>query len=88
MTDVADTPDFRRLALAAASQAATALADIMLAATEGPLNVDTPFDQEAIEKLADATKLAIEASIASGEPLDDGRGQLLGALSRYLEGWA
>lgn len=88
MTDVVDTPDFRRLALAAASQAAHGLADVLLAAKEGPLQQGTPYCDEAIEKLADATKLAIEASIAAGEPLDEMRGQLLGALTRYLEGWA
>lgn len=86
MTRCTDSPDFRRLALAAASQAATALAAVMLAATEGPLRDREAFgDDEAIEKLADALKLSIEATITAGEPLDEMRGQLLGALVRYLE---
>lgn len=83
-----DTPDFRRLALAAGSQAATAVAELVMSAHEGPLHYRTVWNDEPIEKLADATKLAIEASIAAGERCDDIRNQLLGALTRYLEGWA
>jgi len=84
----ADTPDFRRLSQVAASQAANATAELMQASLEGPLHHATLWNDEPIEKLADATKLAIEASMAAGEPLDEMRGQLLAALVRFLEGWA
>jgi hypothetical protein len=83
-----DSSTFRRLALTSASQATTAAAELLQSGLEGPLHHRTIWNDEPIEKLADATKLAIEASIEAGEPLDDMRGQLLGALTRYLEGWA
>ena len=83
-----DTPEFRRLAQVAASQGANAVAELLQASLEGPLHHLTLFTDEPIEKLADATKLAIEAAIAAGEPLDDGRAQLLAALCAFLEGWA
>ncbi|RYG89549.1 MAG: hypothetical protein EON59_01365 [Alphaproteobacteria bacterium] len=80
-----DTAEFRRLCQVAASQGATAIADLLQASLEGPLHHITLFNDEPIEKLADATKLAIEASLAAGEKLDEMRGQLLAALARYLE---
>lgn len=83
----ADTPQIRALTLAAAAQATEGAAEMLRFTREGP-NWPAVFDNEAIEKLADATKLAIEASIDAGEQLDEERGQLLGALARYLEGWA
>lgn len=83
-----DTPEFRRLAQVAASQAATATAELLQASLEGPLHHLSLFIDEPIEKLADATKLAIEASIAAGEELDEGRLQLLAAIRAFLEGWA
>ncbi len=84
----ADTPEFRRLAQVAASQAANATAELLQASLEGPLHHRTLFNDEPIEKLADATKLAIEASIQAGERCDPMRNQLLGALTRYLEDFA
>lgn len=76
----------RELALAAAAQATEGAAEMLRFTREGP-SWPGPFEDEPIEQLADATKMAIEASIEAGEKLDDGRGQLLGALVRYLEGW-
>jgi hypothetical protein len=80
-----DTPEFRRLCQVAASQSANATAELLQASLDGPLHHRTLFNDEPIEKLADATKLAIEASLAAGEQLDEMRGQLLAALVRYLE---
>lgn len=87
MTGVVDSPAFRRLAMVAASQATTACAEILERACSGPIGDHVAFDNEAIEHMADATKLTIEAAIAAGEPLDERTGQLLAALTRFVEGW-
>lgn len=83
-----DEPRLRQLALIAASQAANATAELLTIAQEGPLGSRSPFDDEPIEKLADATKLAIEAGRAGGEPDDAERDQLYAALCRYLWDYA
>lgn len=89
LTDAADcTADLRRLALCAAAQAASATAELLEAAQNGPLGANGPFGDEPIELLADATKLAIEAARAGGEPTDPERAELYSALCRYLEGWS
>lgn len=76
----------RALTLAAAQAATEGAAEMARFTREGP-TWPTAFEGEPIEMLADATKMAIEASIAAGDELDDDRGQLLGALHRYLDGW-
>lgn len=78
--------DLRRLALCAAGQAASATAELLEVAQNGPLGAHGPFNDEPIELLADATKLAIEAARAGGDPADDERDQLYAALCRYLDG--
>ncbi|MDC7808825.1 hypothetical protein [Sphingomonas koreensis] len=85
-----DEARFRCLALAAAAQANEATAELLGCAREGPRgSFNSPFDVEVIEKLADATKMAIEAGAhAGGLDIDADTNQLLGALIRYLEGWA
>lgn len=75
-----------RLAIAAAAQAADATAELLVFAREGPLTAHGNFNNEPVEKLADACKLAIEVEQASGAS-DDDRDQLYAALVRYLEGW-
>lgn len=74
----------RSLALAAAGQAVAALPELMERARHwsGPAG---RFDEEIVELLADATKIAIEAQ---GGPRDDEEGQLYAALCKYLEFWA
>ena len=81
-------PDSTALAVAAAHQAAFGTAELLSAAREASpvttrMNLDT---SEALELLADALKLAIEA--ADSEFADEDRRQLHGALVRFLEGWA
>lgn len=76
-------------ALIAAQQATEAAAALLLIVREaddhpGPPTLDP--EAEVIEKLAEATKLAI--AIADPEFADDGLRQLHGALTRFLEGWA
>lgn len=86
--EIKDTPEFRRLAQVAASQALNGAAELLQSSLDGPTHYQTAWDDEPIELLADATKLAIQASIEAGEPSDGMRDQLLAALVRYLEGWA
>lgn len=81
-----DYTDLRRLSLSAAGQASAATAELVEAAQNGPLGANGPFNDEPIELLADATKLAIEAARAAGEA-DEMRDQLHAALCRYLDGW-
>lgn len=83
-----DTPEFRRLAQVAASQAANATAELMQSGLEGPLHHQTLWNDEPIEKLADALKLALEASIEAGQRLNDDADHLLYACRRFLGGWA
>ncbi|NYT43136.1 hypothetical protein HZY97_20340 [Sphingomonas sp. R-74633] len=83
-----DTPEFRRLCQVAASQAANATAELMQAGLEGPLHHRTLWNDEPIEKLADALKLALEASIKAGQALDDDADHLLYACRRFVAGWA
>ncbi len=68
------------LALAGISAAAAGAVDLVeFVRCGGDLTVT-----EVVENLADATKLAIEASGRS----DEEAMQLLGALAKYLDGWA
>lgn len=75
-------------ALAAASQASEAIAELLRYAREGEwLNSQFHPDVEPLEKLCDAAKLVAE--IVSDEPDEDGdRNQLAGALEKFLSGWA
>lgn len=81
-----DTPELRSRALASASQATCASAELLMIAREGPLGAYSIWDDDPIAKLADATKLAIEAQMAADEKLDEMTNQLLGALERFLDG--
>ncbi|RWN20372.1 MAG: hypothetical protein EOR94_13250 [Mesorhizobium sp.] len=78
----------KRLALAAAHQAADALAELLRYAREGEwFSSEFHPDVEPLEKLCDAAKLVAE--IVSDEPDPDGdRNQLAGALEKFLSGWA
>lgn len=76
------------LAVAAAQQAADALAELLRFARDGEwLNSTFHPDADPVEKLCDAAKLACE--IMHGEPDPEGdRNQLHGALVKFIEGWA
>ena len=80
-------------ALAAASQAGEATVELIRFAREGAQFRRPPFgDVEVVEKLADALKLALEVEAAEhdadGHPDDaEMRNQLLGAVTRFLDGW-
>ncbi|HET7255593.1 MAG TPA: hypothetical protein VFJ46_17690 [Xanthobacteraceae bacterium] len=83
------------MALAAAHQAQEAAAELIRFVREGPHYRCPPFgdDVQVVEKLADALKLALEvenAEVGRHDAADDAemRNQLLGAVSRFLEGWA
>lgn len=86
--EVSDDSEKRALALAAASQAAEAIAELLRFAREGEwLNLSFHPDVEPLEKLCDAAKLVAE--LMEDEPDPDGdRNQLLGALEKFLSGWA
>ena len=72
--------DPNSLALAAISAASAGLIDLSQFVRDG----DSLTITEVVENMADACKLTIEASGRD----DPEAMQLLGALSRYLEGWA
>lgn len=78
----------RELAVTAAHQAVEAATELLRYAREGAW-LDSEFhpDVEPLEKLCDAAKLTAE--ILSDEPDPDGdRNQVLGALEKFLSGWA
>ncbi|WP_066483623.1 MULTISPECIES: hypothetical protein [unclassified Sphingomonas] len=82
-------------ALAAASSAANALAELLRFAREGePPVANGAFEPDTIEQLADALKLAIDvelpAVLANGIDQEGAEmlAQLSAALARFLEGWA
>jgi hypothetical protein len=81
-----DTPDLRSLAAAGALQASYAVTELLQISREGPLGAYSIWDDDPIAKLADATKLAIEAQLAAGEEIGSDTNQLLGALERFLDG--
>lgn len=84
-------PQERRLALAAAAQAADGMTEMIRIAREGPW-YNGPFhpDTEPVEKLLDAAKLAIEVQVAveGDDALKGDLGQIYAAIVRHLEGWA
>ncbi|RWO37277.1 MAG: hypothetical protein EOS11_28740 [Mesorhizobium sp.] len=75
----------RDLAIAAASQAAEACAELLRFAREGDGVMTGPFTTEVVEQLLDAAKMAMEVEGWQGS---DERTQVYGALVKFLEGWA
>ena len=73
------------LALAAASQATEATAELIRFVHEGP-QLRAAFADDTIEKLADALKLALEVEHQAGAS-DSERDQLHAAVCCYLDGW-
>jgi hypothetical protein len=84
----------RDSALVAAAEAMEAATELVRYVREGPQFRRPPFgDVEVVESLADALKLSLEIETAEqdadGHPDDaEMRNQLLGAVTRFLEGWA
>ena len=79
--------DQRSRALAAASQGSEAVAALIRFAREGA-DYPHPFGQdEVVEQLLDAAKMAIEIEHLY-QPPDEERGQVYAAVCKYLEGWA
>ncbi|RWF66881.1 hypothetical protein [Mesorhizobium sp.] len=84
----------RALAVAAAEQAAAGAAELLRYAREGAAFVTgEPFDDDAVMKLCDAAKMALEIELGAevrdrSEDEREALNQALGALQRLLEGWA
>lgn len=78
----------QRTATLAAHQATCGADALLNFALDGP-ELNGGLQEDAIEKLADALKIALELQqdLGIADP-DGGRGQLLGACSKFLEGWA
>lgn len=72
------------LAIAAISAAAAATVDLAEFVHHRPDHAEPFATDETVENMADALKLTIEASGRE----DDEAMQLLGACSKFLEGWA
>ncbi|ESY21532.1 hypothetical protein [Mesorhizobium sp. LNJC391B00] len=83
-----DLTNKQSLAMAAAAQAAEAIAELLRYAREGEwMDYEFHPDVEPLEKLCDAAKLVAE--ILSDQPDPDGdRNQVAGALEKFLAGWA
>ncbi|TPN75478.1 hypothetical protein [Mesorhizobium sp. B1-1-5] len=75
----------RDLAIAAASQAADACAELLRFAREGDGVMTGPFTTEVVEQLLDAAKMAMEVEGFEGS---EERTQVYGAIVKFLEGWA
>jgi hypothetical protein len=77
-------------AIIAAAQASEACTELLRYAREGAVNERRSFDNEPIEKLAEALKLAIEIELGD-EPvgIDDRAklNELHGVLTDFIEGW-
>lgn len=93
MNEACSTPN-QVQAVAAAGQASDAVTELLRFAREGAQQRRPPFgDVEVVELLADALKLTLELESAElGNAFvhpDDSecRNQLLGAVTRFLEGW-
>lgn len=84
---MAEESEKRSLALAAASQCAEALPNLVSFSREGESHPGPFGHDEPIEKLADALKMTIELAALCGDT-DPDRDELLAALVRFLEGWA
>jgi hypothetical protein len=76
----------RDLAIAAASQAADACAELLRYAREGDGVMTGPFTTEVVEQLLDAAKMAME--VEGWNTDSDDRGQVYAAVCAFLEGWA
>jgi hypothetical protein len=78
-------------ALAAASAAAEATAELIRYAREGAYHSSIPFNDDVVHKLADSLKLALEIDTPSAM-LDDGEraawANLQTAVATFVEGWA
>lgn len=72
----------QRLALLAASQASNAIADLLRFSTEGPTPSSFTFDEDVVELLLDAAKIAIMVT------KDEQDVDVLIAINARLEGWA
>lgn len=84
----------KAFAIAAAHCAATATEELLRFARHGPLSDHFAFTDDTIEQLADSLKLAIEIELPRRRAAADDAegvellGQLISALTRFLEGWA
>lgn len=84
----------RSLAVAAAEAAAGGATELLRYAREGAAFVTgEPFDDDAVMKLCDAAKMALEIELGADVQDRDAEerealNQALGALKRLLEGWA
>jgi hypothetical protein len=82
------------LALAAALQASEASAELLRYARGESVWPDPFGNVDLVEQLADAAKMALEIELdqaggAFPDPEEsEMKGQLLAALTRFLEGWA
>jgi len=72
----------QRLALIAASQGSNAIADLLRFASEGPTSSGFTFDEDVVELLLDAAKIAIMVT------RDEDNAKILVAINERLEGWA
>lgn len=81
----------RRLALVAASQLSEVVAELLRFAREGDQEAIQPFSMEPAEHAADALRailrIELPALVRPGSNPGE-HGQLIAALSRFLEGWA
>lgn len=77
--------DAKVLATAGAHQAAIGAAELLRFAREGE-GMYGPFDDDTVEKLLDAAKLAMEVEGWNEHGAD--KGQVYGAVCKFLEGWA
>lgn len=82
-------------AIIAAAQASEATTELLRFLSEGPANEGAAFgDAEPAEKLAEALKLTIEIQLTHMpeapwvQECREGLNQLLGACTRFIEGWA
>ncbi|AMS41206.1 hypothetical protein [Aminobacter aminovorans] len=90
MIDIAPTTEAetrnRDLAIAAASQAADALAELLRYAREGDGSMSGAFGTDVVEQLLDAAKMAAE--IEGWPNSHEERGQVYASIADFLEGWA
>lgn len=78
----------RRLAQVAAAQLSEVVAELLRFVREGDQETVTPFALEPAENTADALRSIIRIEQAKADPIESEANQMLGAIDRFIDGWA
>ena len=87
-----DEIDVNDAALIAACQASDAIAEVLRFVKEGPAYDTSPFNDDPVAKLAEATLAIAQIEANTCQVIDEDErealGQLAAACAKFIEGWA